>query len=61
MSLKQLKTFLSDEQGQDLIEYSLLIGVILLSSAAILAAGGSSMQGIWGAGSSQLAAANAAS
>ena len=61
MLLKQLNIFLADEQGQDLIEYSLLLGLILLSSAAILVAGGASMQGIWGTGSSQLSAANAAS
>ena len=61
MRLERIKKFLVDEQGQDLIEYTLLIGVILLASAAILVAGGSSMQGIWGSASSQLAVANTTS
>ncbi len=61
MRLQLIKNFLVDEQGQDLIEYSLLIGVILLASAAILAAGSGSMQGIWGAASSQLVTANTGS
>lgn len=54
MRLDRIKNFLVDEQGQDLIEYSLLIGLILLASAAILVAGSGSMQGIWGTASSQL-------
>lgn len=57
----QIKRFFAGEEGQDLIEYTLLIGVILLSSAAVLAAGGGSMQNIWGTASSQLSAANASS
>ena len=53
--------FLLDEGGQDVIEYSLLIGVIMLASSAILLAGSGSMQGIWGSASSQLIAANTGS
>lgn len=55
----RIKRFLTGEAGQDLIEYTLLIAVIMLSSAAILVAGGASMQGIWGTASNQLAVANA--
>jgi Flp pilus assembly pilin Flp len=61
MRMERIKNFLCDEQGQDLIEYTLLIGVILLASAAILAAGSGSVQGIWNSANSQLGAANAAS
>jgi Flp pilus assembly pilin Flp len=61
MRLRLLKAFLADEQGQDLIEYTLLIGVILLASSAILIAGSGSMQGIWSTASSQLVAANTGS
>jgi Flp pilus assembly pilin Flp len=61
MRLQQFKAFLADDQGQDLIEYSLLIGVILLASSAILIAGSGSMQGIWSTASSSLVAANAGS
>lgn len=59
--MKCLRRFLKDEQGQDLIEYTLIIGVILLASAAILAAGSGSMQGIWSSASSQLLVANTGS
>ena len=59
--VQRIADFVADEQGQDLIEYTLLLGIILLASAAILIAGGSSIQGIWGTANSQLAAANAAS
>ena len=61
MRLERIKNFIVDEQGQDLIEYTLLIGVILLASAAILAAGSGSILGIWGNASSQLVTANTGS
>jgi Flp pilus assembly pilin Flp len=61
MHLQRVKDFLHDEQGQDLIEYTLLIGVILLASASIVITGGASMQGIWSTASSHLAAGNAGS
>jgi Flp pilus assembly pilin Flp len=53
--------FVKDEQGQDLIEYTLLMAFIALASAAIFVNAGKSISGIWGTASSQLAAANAAS
>ena len=61
MRLQRIKNFPADEQGQDLIEYTLLIGLILLASAAILVAGGGNIQNIWASANSQLAAANASS
>ena len=61
MLLRQIKKFFAEEEAQDLIEYTLLIGLILLSSAAILVAGSANVQGIWGIANTQLAAANAAS
>jgi Flp pilus assembly pilin Flp len=53
--------FVKDEQGQDLIEYTLLMAFIALASAAIFINAGKSLSGIWGAANSQLAAANTAS
>ena len=50
--------FLNDEQGQDLIEYTLLMAFIALASAAIFIGAGSSIKGIWGASNTQLTAAN---
>ncbi|MGD1073475.1 MAG: Flp family type IVb pilin [Bryobacteraceae bacterium] len=56
-----LQRFLSDEQGQDLIEYTLLMAFIALASASIFVTMGGSITGIWGTTSSQLLnAANAA-
>ena len=58
---KCLLRFLKEEQGQDLIEYTLLVGFIALASAGIFIDGGKNISGIWGNASTQLAAANAAS
>jgi Flp pilus assembly pilin Flp len=52
--------FVQDEQGQDLIEYTLLMAFIALASAAIFTSAGKSISGIWGAASNQLSTANAA-
>jgi Flp pilus assembly pilin Flp len=54
-----LRRFLKDEQGQDLVEYTLLVGFICLASAAIFVDTGGSMSGIWGAANTQLSSANA--
>ena len=54
--------FVKDEQGQDLIEYTLLMAFIALASAAIFISAGKSISSIWGAASTQLSnAATAAS
>jgi Flp pilus assembly pilin Flp len=53
-----LKTFLADESGQDLIEYTLLMAFVALASAAIFLGAGGSISGIWNTSNSQLAAAN---
>lgn len=50
--------FVKDEQGQDLIEYTLLMAFIALASAAIFINAGSSIKGIWSSASSQLIVAN---
>ena len=55
-----IKTFVQDEQGQDLIEYTLLMAFIALASAAIFVNAGKSISGIWSSANSQLVAANAA-
>jgi Flp pilus assembly pilin Flp len=55
-----LNTFFRDEQGQDLIEYTLLMAFVALASAALFIGAGKSVQGIWSATNSQLSAANAA-
>ncbi len=56
---KQIIEFLRDEQGQDLIEYTLLMAFVCLTSAALFIGAGNSVSGIWTATNSQLTAANA--
>ena len=53
-----LRRFLRDEQGQDLIEYTLLLAFVCLASAALFISAGGSVSGIWSATNSQLGAAN---
>jgi Flp pilus assembly pilin Flp len=55
MSLVQ--SFLRDEQGQDLIEYTLLMAFIALASAAVFVNAGKSISTIWGSASTQLSTA----
>jgi Flp pilus assembly pilin Flp len=51
-------SFWKDDQGQDLIEYTLLLGFVALASAALFVKSGGSIKGIWSTTSSQLAYAN---
>jgi Flp pilus assembly pilin Flp len=55
---QQLSNFIRDEQGQDLIEYTLLMAFVCLTSAALFVGAGTSVSGIWTSTNSQLAAAN---
>ena len=49
---------LKDEQGQDLIEYTLLMAFVALASAALFLGAGGSISGIWTTTNTRLAAAN---
>jgi len=53
-----VRNFWNDEQGQDLIEYTLLMAFVALASAALFLGAGGSIKGIWSVTNSQLAAAN---
>jgi Flp pilus assembly pilin Flp len=53
-----VKKFWRDESGQDLIEYTLLMAFVALASASLFISTGSSVSGIWGSASNQLATAN---
>jgi len=57
---RYIVNFLVEDQGQDLIEYTLLMAFVALASAALFIGAGGSIKGIWGATNSQLAAANSA-
>jgi Flp pilus assembly pilin Flp len=53
-----LRNFWNDEQGQDLIEYTLLMAFVALASAALFLGAGGSIKGIWSVTNSQLSAAS---
>lgn len=53
-----IKRFLSEEDGQDLIEYTLLLAFVCLASAALFISAGGSVSGIWTSANSDLASAN---
>jgi Flp pilus assembly pilin Flp len=60
-----MKTFCSnlwkDEQGQDLIEYTLMLAFVALASAALFSSAGTSINQIWSKTNSQLSSAAAGS
>ena len=49
-----VQAFLKDEQGQDLIEYTLLMAFIALATAAVFVSSGTSISTIWGSTNAQL-------
>jgi len=49
-----MRNFLRDEQGQDLIEYTLLLAFVALASAALFIGAGASVSGIWGTANTKL-------
>ena len=55
-----LKGFLKNEDGQDLIEYTLLLAFVCLASAALFISAGGSISGIWTAANTELTTANTA-
>ncbi|MGA2738064.1 MAG: Flp family type IVb pilin [Bryobacteraceae bacterium] len=57
--LKVIKEFWQDQQGQDLIEYTLLMAFVALASAALFISSGASISAIWSDTNSQLGAAAA--
>lgn len=57
--LEHLRNFWREQDGQDLIEYSLLIVFIAIACAAIVGTGGSATKPIWEHANTQLSAANA--
>jgi len=44
---KLMVRFIQEEQGQDLVEYTLLLAFVCLASAALFINAGTSMAGIW--------------
>lgn len=58
--MNTLMRFYKDEQGQDLIEYTLLLAFVALAAAALFTNVGTSISGIWGTTSTKMGAASTA-
>jgi Flp pilus assembly pilin Flp len=56
--MDNILSFWRDEQGQDLIEYTLLTAFVALLSCALFLGAGGSIKGIWVSTNNQLAQAN---
>jgi Flp pilus assembly pilin Flp len=56
--MKYLRMFLKDEQGQDVVEYTLLLAFVALASAALFVNAGASVNGIWRTANGILSNAN---
>jgi len=52
-----LRNLWTDDQGQDLIEYTLLMAFVALASAALFISSGSSVSKIWSTSNRQLSTA----
>ena len=55
-----LSTFWKEEDGQDLVEYSLLLAFIALAAVALLGSVKTSVNGLWSSVNSAMTNANAA-
>jgi len=53
-----LKNFFNNEEGQDLVEYALLLGFVALASAALMATIGNNITGIFTTVNTKVASAN---
>jgi Flp pilus assembly pilin Flp len=61
MVCEMWRTFVRDEQGQDLVEYSLLLAFVCLAGAAMFIGMGQTTAGLWTVVNTRLAAANQSS
>ena len=52
--MRALSQFVKGEQGQDLVEYTLLMAFVLIASAALYINAGGSITGIWTTANAQL-------
>ena len=53
--MKRLKKLIFEEQGQDLIEYTLMLAFVCLASAGLFTNAGGSVSKIWGTANTVLA------
>ena len=57
---KLFRALLAEEQGQDLVEYTLLLAFVCLASAALFISAGGSISGIWAQANTTIVSANSA-
>jgi len=55
-----LMKFVREEEGQDLVEYTLLLAFVCLASAALFINAGTAVGGIWSQANTRLQSANVA-
>jgi Flp pilus assembly pilin Flp len=58
--ITHFKNFWKEDEGQDLIEYTLLLAFVALVAAGLFIQAGTVTAGIWGTANSVLTSANAA-
>jgi Flp pilus assembly pilin Flp len=58
--LERLRSFLTNEDGQDLIEYTLLLAFVALVAAGLFIQAGQSTSGIWSIANTRLSSASSA-
>ncbi len=51
-----LRRFIADTQGQDLIEYTVLLAFVVLGTAALYLGAGAGVSGVWSSSNSPLVA-----
>lgn len=56
--LRLLWEWVKQEQGQDMVEYTLLVAMVALASAGLFINSGGTISGIWSVTSSNLSTAN---
>ena len=57
LKMKLMADFLRDEQGQDLIEYTLLVAFVTMASASIYVSAGTNVKAIWNSANTTLGTA----
>lgn len=53
-----IRDFLANDQGQDLIEYTLLMAFVAIASAGLFIGAGGDVKGIWSVTNNELTKAN---
>ena len=57
--MNHLQELWDDEQGQDLIEYTLLMSFVAIAAAGLFLGAGGNVKGVWVTTNNELAQANA--